>query len=247
LDEFPYGPKKIKTFVIDETKREDAYDWIYEQLKKEKQGFIVFPLVEESEKIDLKDLETEYKRVKKRFKDISVGILHGKMKAKDKEKIRVGFEKKDILLLMTTSIIEVGIDVPSANFILIEHPERYGLSQIHQMRGRVGRRREEGFCFLMFNNRIGVDAKERLNIIKNTNDGFKIAEEDLRIRGSGNPIGKEQWGNIMFRIADVVRDIKLLSIAKDEAYNMIENNSISDKIKDYINKLEINKKEVDFN
>ncbi len=247
LKEFPYGPKKIKTFVVDEKKREDGYKWIYNQLQKGKQGFIVFPLVEESEKMDLKDLETEYKKIKKKFSDISVGMLHGKMNAKEKEKIRNKFEKSEILLLMTTSIIEVGIDVPSANFILIEHPERYGLAQIHQMRGRVGRKGEEGFCFLIYNHNIGTEAKKRLNIIKNTDDGFKIAEEDLKIRGSGNPIGKEQWGNVIFRIADVMRDIDILSIAKDEAYKMIENNLISDKIKEYINTLDINRKEVDFN
>ncbi len=246
LREFPFGEKRIKTFIVKEKDRKRLFDWIFEKTSSGKQGFIVYPLIEESEKMELKDLETAYETLKKAYPDLKIGILHGKMKPKEKEEIRKKFENKEIMLLITTSIIEVGIDIKDALFIVIEHPERYGLSQLHQMRGRVGRR-EEGYCFLIENRGIGEEAKKRIEIIKNVNDGFKIAEEDLKMRGSGDPLGKQQWGDIVFKIADPVRDIELLEIAKDEAYEILEKGRISDKIERYFNYLENLRKEVDFN
>ena len=246
LKEFPFGEKRIKTYIVNEREREKMFDWIKEQAKSGKQGFIVYPLIEESEVMDLKALETAYKDLKERYPELKIGILHGKMKAKEKEEIRKKFEEGVIGILITTSIIEVGIDVHGANFIVIEHPERYGLSQLHQMRGRVGRK-GEGFCFLIKNRGVGQDALKRMEIIKNINDGFRISEEDLKIRGSGNPLGKQQWGDVVFKIADPVRDIELLEIARDEAFNIIEKGKISDKIKEYFEYLEKLSEEVDFN
>ncbi len=246
LREFPFGEKRIKTFIVKERDRKRLFDWIFEKTNSGKQGFIVYPLIEESEKMELKDLETAYETLKRAYPDLKIGVLHGKMKPKEKEEIRKKFENKEIMLLITTSIVEVGIDIKDALFIIIEHPERYGLSQLHQMRGRVGRR-EEGFCFLIENRGIGEEAKRRIEIIKNVNDGFKIAEEDLKMRGSGDPLGKQQWGDIVFKVADPVRDIELLEIAKDEAYEILEKGRISDKIERYFNYLENLRKEVDFN
>ncbi len=246
LKEFPFGEKRIKTYIVKENERKKLFDWVYEKVKEGKQGFIVYPLIEESDRVELKALETAYEKLKKAYPDLKIGILHGRMKAADKEKVRGMFEKKELMLLITTSIIEVGIDIKDALFIIIEHPERYGLSQLHQMRGRVGRR-EEGYCFLIKNRGIGEAAKRRLEIIKNISDGFKIAEEDLRLRGSGDPLGKQQWGDVVFKIADPVRDIEILEIAKKEAYTILEKDKISDKIEKYFNYLENLRKEVDFN
>jgi len=247
IKEKPFGKQKIKTYILNREKRDDAILWIYKQTKKGHQGFIVFPLIEESEKLNLRNLETELEKIKSNYSDISIGILHGKMKSSEKEKIRREFEQKKVMLLLTTSIIEVGLDVPSASFILIEHPERYGLSQLHQMRGRVGRRNEEGYCFLVHSSKTGIQAKKRMKILKNCSDGFQISEHDLKLRGSGNPVGKQQWGNLDFLIANPIRDIDILTHAKKEAYSIIENKNYSDKIEYYFEKLNKLSKEIDFN
>ncbi len=248
LKTLPYGEKIIKTFIVPQKKREEMYKWIEESIKQGgNQGFIVFPLIEESDSLNLKDLTTYYEILKDRFKDIPLGILHGKMKAKEKEKIRVMFEKKEIMLLLTTSIIEVGIDVEEAHFIVIEHPERYGLSQLHQMRGRVGRRGKEGYCFLMEPKKSGILAKKRLKILKSTLSGFKIAEEDLKLRGQGNPIGKEQWGRRIFKFANPFEDIEILKETKELSLKYIKNSDKIPALKDYFLYLKRKVKEVSFN
>ncbi len=248
LRELPFGKKNIFTYIVPQKKREEMYSWIEKAvLERGKQGFIIFPLIEESDKLKLKDLNTYYEILKERFEKIPIGILHGKMKSKEKEEIRESFEKGDIKILLTTSIIEVGIDISSAYFIVIEHPERYGLSQLHQMRGRVGRAGEEGYCFLMEPERAGALSKKRLRVIKRTLSGFEIAEADLKLRGQGNPIGKEQWGKRIFKFADPFADIELLKETKEIAKNYDQYYDKIPALKNYINYLEKKVKEVGFN
>ncbi len=248
LRELPFGEKKIFTYIVPQKKREEMYSWIEKAvLEKGKQGFIVYPLIEESEKLKLKDLNTYYELLKERFKSFSLGILHGKMKPKEKEEVREKFEKGEIKVLLTTSIIEVGIDISSAYFIVIEHPERYGLSQLHQMRGRVSRAGEEGYCFLMEPERAGALSKKRLRVIKGTLSGFEIAEADLKLRGQGNPVGKEQWGKRIFKFADPFSDIELLKETKEIAKNYDKYYDKIPALKGYIKYLEKKVKEVGFN
>ncbi|HPB55246.1 MAG TPA: ATP-dependent DNA helicase RecG [Candidatus Aminicenantes bacterium] len=216
LREKPFPGGEIKTRVVPLSKRADSWRWMAERCASGGQGFLVFPLIEESEKSELEALEEGFEAFGRLYPGVKAAMLHGKMKAAEKERIRERFEKNEISLLFTTSVIEVGIDVPSASFIMVEHPERYGLAQLHQIRGRVGRRGEESFCFLLGGGG-GEKSKERRKILLATQDGFKIAEEDLRLRGMGEPTGVRQWGEGAFRLGDPVEDWDLLKRAYGEA------------------------------
>ena len=215
LREKPFPGGEIKTRVVPLSKRADSWRWMAERCASGGQGFLVFPLIEESEKSELEALEEGFEAFGRLYPGVKAAMLHGKMKAAEKERIRERFEKNEISS-SSPSVIEVGIDVPSASFIMVEHPERYGLAQLHQIRGRVGRRGEESFCFLLGGGG-GEKSKERLKILLATQDGFKIAEEDLRLRGMGEPTGVRQWGEGAFRLGDPVEDWDLLKRAYGEA------------------------------
>jgi ATP-dependent DNA helicase RecG len=187
-------------------------------MKAGRQVFVVYPLVEESEKLDLKDATRMYEQLRDRiFPEFSIGLLHGKMKAPDKEAIMRSFVSGETQLLVSTTVIEVGVDVPNATVMIIEHAERFGLSQLHQLRGRVGRGGKQSYCVLLTGDKQTSIAEERLGIMKETNDGFRIAEKDLEIRGPGELMGTRQAGLPEFRVGDLVRDIKILDQARREA------------------------------
>lgn len=218
IDELPPGRKPITTRVFHEGERDKAYRVVKEQIAKGHQAYIVYPLVEESEKSDLKAATTMAAQLAKTaFAGYSIGLLHGRMKGEEKDAVMGRFKRGEHQLLVSTTVIEVGIDVPNATVILIEHAERFGLSQLHQLRGRVGRGQAASFCLLLAQYTPADESIRRLRVMVETNDGFKIAEADLAFRGPGEFLGTRQSGMPDFRVANIVRDSRILEIARDEA------------------------------
>lgn len=222
ITEMPAGREPIKTYWITQQKEKEVFEFIIKKLKAGEQAYIVFPMIEESEKKDLLAATKEYEKLKKgMFKEFTVGLVHGKMDSKEKDYVMRRFHAGEIHLLVATSVIEVGIDNPQASIMVIENAERFGLSQLHQLRGRVGRGSKASYCFL-FGNPKTDDGKRRLRVLTKTNDGFKIAEEDLLIRGPGDFLGTRQSGVPMFALANLVTDYEILKTAREEAKNLLE-------------------------
>jgi ATP-dependent DNA helicase RecG len=222
IDELPPGRSPIVTRVTYESKREQVIKFMRDQLKAGRQAYVVYPLVEESEKIDLKDAVSSFKELETEFAgEYTVGLLHGKMKPAEKDEVMRKFRAKEFDVLVSTTVIEVGVDVPNANLMLIEHAERFGLSQLHQLRGRVGRGQHKSYCVLMLGRAVSDESRERTQIMEQTSDGFKIAEADLAIRGPGEFLGARQSGLPGFKMANLVRDVKVLQEARDAAFKVL--------------------------
>ncbi len=218
IDELPPGRTPIKTVVLGEDKREGVYRGIRREVDLGRQVYVVYPLVEESEKMDLKAATEMYEKLSKQiFPQYRVGLLHGKMKPAEKDAIMQDFASGKIQILVSTTVIEVGVDVPNASLMIVEHAERFGLSQLHQLRGRVGRGASQSYCVLMTGDKKTETAKERLGIMEETNDGFKIAEKDLELRGPGDILGTKQAGMPDFRVGNIIRDLQILEVARREA------------------------------
>jgi len=210
IDEMPPGRQTIKTNVINGDQKEQSYDFIKEHIKDGRQAYIVAPLVEESEKLELDSAEEIYKELKATyFSEYTLGLLHGKMKNAEKEKIINKFYKGEINVLVSTTVIEVGINVPNAVVMMVLNSERFGLAQLHQLRGRVGRGNEKSYCILV-NESKSKKSKDRMNILKKTNDGFLIAEEDLKIRGPGDFFGTAQHGLSKYEIQNIINDVTVV-------------------------------------
>jgi ATP-dependent DNA helicase RecG len=222
IDELPPGRSPIVTKKVFPTKRDKVYGFMLEQIKKGRQAYIVYPLVEESEKIDLKDAVSEFEKLSLQFPEIKFGLLHGRMKAIEKESVMTEFRENKIQVLVSTTVIEVGVDVPNANMMIIEHAERFGLSQLHQLRGRVGRGEHKSYCVLILAYAVSEDGIKRADVIAGTTDGFKIAEADLEMRGPGEFLGRRQSGLPGFKMANLVRDLPLLKSARDLALKLLE-------------------------
>jgi ATP-dependent DNA helicase RecG len=222
LDELPPGRKPVRTDARTESRRRQIYDFLRAQIADGRQVYVVYPLVEESELVDLKaatDMAHHLQRDV--FPDLTVGLLHGRLSSEDKDAIMQSFKAGAIQVLVATTVIEVGIDVPNASVMLIEHAERFGLSQLHQLRGRVGRGPWKSYCILLTSGRLGEDAQRRVEAMVETNDGFKIAEVDLQLRGPGEFFGTRQSGLPEFRVADLLRDTAILEEARREAQAII--------------------------
>ncbi len=222
IDEMPVGRTPIQTRVVTESKRGKAMDFMAEQIAKGRQAYIVYPLVEESEKIDLKNATDEFEKLKNQFPKIRFGLLHGKMKSIEKEDVMTQFRNHEIDTLVSTTVIEVGVDVSNATIMIIEHTERFGLSQLHQLRGRVGRGEHKSFCVMIMGYAVSQETRERVEFMEKTNDGFKVAEFDLQIRGPGEFMGARQSGLTGFKMANLVRDYNLLKEARDFAFEILE-------------------------
>ncbi|MEK7803286.1 MAG: helicase-related protein, partial [Deltaproteobacteria bacterium] len=224
INELPPGRRPIKTKVFREGEREQVYNTIRGELEKGRQAYVVYPLIEESEELDLKDATRMAEHLKKDvFPEYKTGLLHGRMKADEKEAVMKAFKDRETGILVSTTVIEVGIDVSNATCMVVEHAERFGLSQLHQLRGRVGRGEHDSHCVLLAANIGSIDTYKRLKVMEETNDGFRIAEEDLKIRGPGDFLGTRQSGLPDFRIADIMTDAAMLKKARDEAFNLIRN------------------------
>ncbi|MDQ1610212.1 MAG: ATP-dependent helicase RecG [Pyrinomonadaceae bacterium] len=224
IDELPPGRTPIKTVVVGEDQRAGVYKGVEREIRAGRQAYIVYPLVEESEKIDLKDATRMFEHLRDRvFPTFTIGLLHGKMKSAEKEETMHRFTRGEVQILVATTVVEVGVDVPNASVMVIEHAERFGLSQLHQLRGRVGRGAEKSFCVLLASEKQTTVARERLGIMEETNDGFRIAEKDLEIRGPGEVMGTRQSGVPTFRVGNLVRDVRILEEARNEADYYLSN------------------------
>lgn len=222
IDELPPGRTPIRTFVRGEDRRDKIYDFIREQIKIGRQAYVVLPIIEESEKLDLRNATEMYQTLQLEvFPEFKVSLLHGRMKPEEKEAVMKEFIANHSQILVATTVIEVGVDVPNSSVMLIEHAERFGLSQLHQLRGRVGRGAAESYCILLAQYQKTEVSRERLKIMEETTDGFKIAEKDLEIRGPGEVMGTRQSGIPAFRVANIVRDQQLLQQARKEAEFML--------------------------
>jgi ATP-dependent DNA helicase RecG len=220
LDERPPGRQPVRTVLRHERARGRVFDFIRQQVRAGRQAYIVYPLVEESEKLELKSATEEYERLRAEvFPELRLSLIHGQMPGESKEQVMRAFVSGEVDVLVATTVIEVGIDVQNASVMVIEHAERFGLSQLHQLRGRVGRGAAESYCILLA---AGAEAAERLRIFTTTEDGFRIAEADMRLRGQGDLFGDRQSGVPAFRFADLERDAELLARARGEARRLVE-------------------------
>jgi ATP-dependent DNA helicase RecG len=222
IDEMPEGRKPVKTYWRPEKTRPRIYQFLRKQVREGAQAYVIFPLVEESEKSDLKAATDSYEKMKDGFfAEFRLGLLHGRMKSEDKETVMAAFKNGEIQILISTTVIEVGVDVPNATVMIVEHAERFGLTQLHQLRGRVGRGEKQSHCILIAYGEITTEAMKRLDTMVATNDGFKIAEMDLKLRGPGEFFGTRQHGLPELRIADVIKDTKILYAAREEAFRIV--------------------------
>lgn len=221
INELPKGRKPIVTQVFHEKQRSKMYDLILAELNLGRQIYFVYPLIEESEKLDLKNATQMSQNIAKAFPGFHVELLHGRLKSEEKESVMTRFKKKEADILVSTTVIEVGVDVPNASVMVIENAERFGLSQLHQLRGRVGRGAEQSYCFLLASYAKSEESRFRLKVMEETNDGFRIAEEDLNLRGPGEFLGTRQSGIPEFRLAELVRDAGLLKVAKARAEEVL--------------------------
>jgi len=223
LDELPPGRGPIVTMVYREKERGAVYRTVAEEIAKGRQAYVVYPLVEESERMDLRDATQGAQRLQQEiFPQYRVGLIHGRMKGEEKERVMGAFREGAIQILVATTVIEVGIDCPNVTAMVVEHAERFGLSQLHQLRGRIGRGPHPSVCLLLAAPRLGKEAWRRLKVMEETLDGFRIAEEDLAIRGPGEFMGVRQWGLPDLRVANLIRDVRLLQQARREAFALID-------------------------
>ena len=221
IDELPKGRIPIKTYVVNETLEERIDNFIAKEMDKGRQVYVVCPLIEENEELDLTDATNVYERYKNDvFKNYSVGFLHGKMKKKEKEEVMQDFKDGKLQMIVSTTVIEVGVNVPNATLMVIENSERFGLATLHQLRGRVGRSSLESYCVLKAKN-MGKETRERLGIMVKSNNGFEIAEKDLEIRGPGDFFGIRQHGLPEFKLANLLKDVKLLKLSNDAAKEVL--------------------------
>lgn len=218
----PKGRKTIETHLTRIGNENKVYDFLFNELSKGRQIYFVYPLIEQSEKIDLKDAESMLHHLMNIFKGYTLGLIHSKIPEEEKEQTMEKFSKGSIDILVATSVVEVGVDVPNATVMVIEHAERFGLSALHQLRGRVGRGEHQSYCFLIYSNILTDDGKKRLMIMKDVADGFEISKEDLKIRGPGDIVGVKQSGFMRFSIANLSRDIDILEKARDEAFKLLK-------------------------
>jgi ATP-dependent DNA helicase RecG len=241
INEMPPGRGEIATSVFGEDQRQEVKRLISREVRAGRQVYVVYPLVEESEKMDLKDATRRYEYLRDTvFPKFSVGLLHGKMKPAEKEDVMKRFVTGEIQILVSTTVIEVGVDVPNATVMVVEHAERFGLSQLHQLRGRVGRGAEKSYCLLLTSDRKTSIAEERLGIMARTSDGFIIAEKDLELRGPGELLGTKQSGLPEFRVGNLVRDLQVLEKARQEAEFYLEKGAHSSATARMIDKVKKN-------
>ena len=224
IDELPPGRKPIKTVHRFDSNRLKVFQFMKDEIKKGRQIYIVYPLIQESEALDYKDLMDGYESIARDFPpaEYQISIVHGKMKPKDKDYEMERFVKGETQIMVATTVIEVGVNVPNASVMIIESAERFGLSQLHQLRGRVGRGAEQSFCILMTGNKLSEDSKTRLQTMVRTNDGFDIAEVDLKLRGPGDLMGTQQSGLLNLKIADIVKDNQILKVARYHAIQLLK-------------------------
>nr|NQU92527.1 ATP-dependent DNA helicase RecG [Bacteroidota bacterium] len=224
INELPPGRKPVQTYHFYDSKRIQVFNFMKKQIDEGRQVYVVYPLINESEALDLKDLMDGYESISRSFPlpDYAISILHGKMKTDEKEFEMKRFVKGETQIMVATTVIEVGVDIPNASVMIIENAERFGLSQLHQLRGRVGRGSDQAYCILMSSYKLTNEARKRLETMVKTNDGFEIAEVDMQIRGAGDMHGTQQSGVLDLKIADIIRDEKILKYARNLAMEILD-------------------------
>jgi ATP-dependent DNA helicase RecG len=225
IDELPKGRKPIQTVHRYDSGRLRVFGFVKEEIKKERQVYFVYPLIEESETLELKDLMDGYESIKRAFPECHLSIVHGKMKPADKEYEMQRFIKKETQIMVATTVIEVGVNVPNASVMVIENAERFGLAQLHQLRGRVGRGAEQSYCVLMSSVKLSKDGKKRLETMVRTNNGFEIADVDLKLRGPGDLAGTQQSGVLDLKVSDLAKDGQILTLARQTAQDLLSQDS----------------------
>jgi len=223
IDELPAGRKPIKTVHRKDANRLAVFGFLKDEIKKGRQIYIVYPLIEESAKMDLKDLEDGYESISRAFPENTISIVHGKMKPKDKDFEMQRFVRGETQLMVATTVIEVGVNVPNASVMVIENAERFGLSQLHQLRGRVGRGAEQSYCILMTSNKVSADGRTRIETMVQTDNGFEIADVDLKLRGPGDLAGTQQSGVLDLLVTDLAKDGHIVKIAREAVEEILEN------------------------
>jgi len=222
IDEMPPGRRPVETRVTSEDNLPGVWEFARTEVKKGRQVYVVYPVIEES-KAELKAAVAEYERLSKKvFGELRVGLLHGRLKSEEKEAVIESFRRGEISVLVSTTVIEVGVDVPNAAMMVIEHADRFGLAQLHQLRGRVGRGGDRSFCVLVAPRKMSEEASERLTTMVRTTNGFEIAEVDMRLRGPGELFGTRQHGEMGFHVANPLRDFDMLEAARREALDIVE-------------------------
>ena len=230
IDELPPGRKPIQTIHKYDSQMTSLYRGIRQQIHEGRQVYIVFPLIKESEKNDLKNLEEGFETLRQAFPEFRLSKVHGKMKSKDKEEEMRRFVSGETQILVATTVIEVGVNVPNASVMVILDAQRFGLSQLHQLRGRVGRGADQSYCILVTHYKLAEDTRKRIEIMCDTNDGFQIAEADLKLRGPGDLEGTQQSGMAFdLKIADIARDGQIVQMARDEAQKIIDDDPTCEK------------------
>ncbi len=220
IDELPKGRQPVKTSWVKKKQVKNVFEFVKRQLELGTQAYIISPLVEESELLDLQNAEEVFEKAKEYFGSEKVALLHGKMDANEKEQAMQAFKNKDVSILVSTTVIEVGVDVPNATVMIILDADRFGLAQLHQLRGRVGRGSKESYCILVADPKSEY-GKERMKIMTETNDGFLISQKDLELRGPGEVLGKKQSGLPEFKVGDPVVNLNILQVAQEEAHNVV--------------------------
>lgn len=241
IDEMPPGRKPVRTYGRRYNARKNIYDFVEKQIKSGRQAYVVCPMVEENEIMKLKSAEEVYEELKRVYRNINVGLLHGKMKSAEKDEIMNKFKDREIDLLVSTTVIEVGVNVPNANIMVIENSERFGLAQLHQLRGRVGRGKYQSYCILLTEGRSQVSI-ERIKTMQNTNDGFIISEKDLELRGPGEFFGLKQHGVPELRISKLPRDMKILSAVQILASEIMNEDSELKKEENSVLRMKLDRK-----
>jgi len=239
IDELPKGRKEIQTFHKYEAHRLWVFGFMRKQIELGRQIYVVYPLIEESAKLDLKHVTDGYEAIQRAFPDYQVGILHGRMKSEAKEFEMRRFQKNEVQILVSTTVIEVGVNVQNATVMIIENAERFGLAQLHQLRGRVGRGAEQSYCILMTDYKLTKESKKRIEIMTRTNNGFEIAEADLKLRGPGDLMGTQQSGLLDLLIADLGKDTKILEVARTAAKELLNEDPKLEKVENSAVKTQI--------
>jgi ATP-dependent DNA helicase RecG len=218
LDELPPGRTPVVTRAVTDERAPEVWDFVRKQIKAGHQAYVVYPVIEENEERELKAARQMFRQLREKiFPDLHVGLLHGQLDPDEKEHVMREFQKGEIDVLVATTVIEVGVDVANAAIMVIEHADRFGLAQLHQLRGRIGRGAAKSYCILMYGSKVSEEGQRRLDAMVRTNDGFQIAELDLELRGPGEFFGTKQAGIPSFRVANIIRDRQLLESAKLEA------------------------------
>jgi ATP-dependent DNA helicase RecG len=235
IDELPPGRTPIQTKLLEERDRPLAFELIRRRVRQGEQAFVIYPVIEESETLDVQAAVRMHQQLSQNvFPDLRVGLLHGRLSSAEKESTMLAFKNGEVHVLVSTTVVEVGVDVPNATVMVIEHADRFGLAQLHQLRGRIGRGRAKSTCLLMASEKRTEVADERLRALVESTDGFRIAETDLKIRGPGEFFGTRQWGIPTFRVANLLRDQEILEWARREAAAFLEHPASKEESESYI-------------